>query len=84
MSNRAIIASTTASATVGVLPALNIGPLNALGPLAKIAIGGALTWFAMTRGGVAWAIGLGLGVGMVVDGVLDLALGNLQGATVSA
>lgn len=81
---RALESSIAAGATVGLVPQLDIGILNALGPLGKLAIGGALFWFTMNKNGAAMAIGYGIGIGMIVDGLLDLTVGGIIPTQVSA
>lgn len=81
---RALESTVAASATVGLVPHLDVGFLNALGPLGKLALGGALFWFTMNKSGAAMAIGYGIGIGLIVDGLLDLTVGGIVPTTVSA
>jgi hypothetical protein len=81
---RGLESSVAASATVGLAPALDIPVINTLGPLGKVAIGGALFWFTMNQNGAAMAVGYGIGIGLVVDGLLDLTLGQVVPQNVSA
>lgn len=75
MSQRALTAGIAASGTAALLPELGFGPIENLGPLGKIALGAAVAWFTMSMSGMTGAIGLGIGVGMAVDGLVDLTVG---------
>lgn len=83
MSQRALIAGSAAASTAALVPELPaLGPINALGPLGKIALGAAVAWFTYSQSGTMGAVGIGIGVGLAIDGLVDLTVGPaLQNAT---
>lgn len=85
MSQRAITAGATAGGTAALLPELQIPVVQTLGPIGKILIGGAIAWFTWQMTGTMGAVGLGLGLGLFIDGVVDLTVGpglkNVTGAS---
>jgi hypothetical protein len=76
MSQRAAIAGTTAAGTAALVPEIPaLGVFDALGPLGKIALGGAIAWMTYSMTGATGAVAMGLGIGLAIDGLIDLTLG---------
>lgn len=82
MSQRALTAGASAAGTAALVPKLNLPVIQTLGPLGKIALGGALAWFTYSMTGTVGAVGIGVGIGLAIDGLVDLTVGpGLQNAT---
>lgn len=76
MSQRALTASLAAGGTAALVPEIPaFGPINNLGPIGKMLLGGAVAWFTYSMAGMTGAIGIGVGIGLVVDGLVDLTVG---------
>lgn len=76
MSQRALTASLAAGGTAALLPELPaFGPVSNLGPLAKMLLGGAVAWFTYGMTGLTGAVGIGIGIGLAIDGLVDLTVG---------
>jgi hypothetical protein len=76
MSQRALTASIAAGGTAALVPAIPaFGPINNLGPLGKMLLGGATAWFTYSMTGMTGAVGIGVGIGLAIDGLVDLTVG---------
>jgi len=75
MSQRALTAGAAASGTAALVPTLNVPVIENLGPLGKMLLGGALAWFTYSMTGTIGAVAIGVGVGFIVDGLVDLSIG---------
>jgi hypothetical protein len=84
MSQRALTAGAAASGTAALVPSLNIPVIETLGPLGKVILGGALAWFTYSVTGTTGAVVIGVGVGLLVDGLVDMTIGAGANKVVSA
>lgn len=48
-----------------------VGTLPAVG---KVAVGAGVAWYARTQDGMLWAAAMGAGVGLAIDGIVELGL----------
>lgn len=69
-----IEAAASAAVTVRLVPRLQV--LQQFSPIVKALIGAGGAWVLRNRGGMLVNVAYGVGIGLAIDGIADLALGG--------